>query len=142
MADTPVPLVEVPLYRVAHARTGDKGDRINIALICYHPDAYDWVVEQIGEAAVAACFAPRRPSAVRRYLVPNLGACNFVLDGVLGGGVNSSLYLDRHGKSLSFLLLALPLRVPRHCVREPMPSGEPGAPVPPHIHDSASPEET
>lgn len=112
----PADFVEVPLHRVAHARAGDKGDRINIALICYRADAFVHVIEQVTEAAVAACFAHRRPGGVRRYLLPRLAACNFVIDDVLAGGVNNSLCLDRHGKGLSYLLLALQVRVPRDCV--------------------------
>lgn len=54
---------------------------------------------------VAAIFASRRPRRVVRYDLPNLAAFKFVLDDVLEGGVNSSLGLDGHGKSLSFLLL-------------------------------------
>lgn len=108
--------IEVPLHRVAHARTGDKGNRINVALFCYDPALYPHIVEQVTEAAVRDCYRHRRPSAVTRYLVPNLAASNFVIDDVLGGGVNNSLYLDRHGKGLSYLLLAMPVRVPRHCV--------------------------
>jgi hypothetical protein len=109
-------LVDVPLHRVAHARTGDKGDRINIALICYHPDAFSYVVEQVTEEAVLNCYAHRNPRAVQRYLLPRLAACNFVIDDVLAGGVNNSLCLDRHGKGLSYLLLAMPVKVPRHCL--------------------------
>ena len=49
---------------------------------------------------------------MQRYLLPKLGAMNFVLDEVLDGGVNDSLNLDMHGKSLSFHLLAMKVRVP------------------------------
>ena len=102
----------VPLWRAAHGRTGDKGNRSNISVIAWHPTLYPLLVEQIGEAEVAAAFAHRRPSAVRRSLLPKLQAMNFVLDDVLDGGVNDALNLDSHGKALSFLLLELPLRVP------------------------------
>ena len=61
---------------------------------------------------MARQFAHRRPQAVTRYLLPRLGAMNFVLDGVLDGGVNDALNLDAHGKALSFLLLDLPVAVP------------------------------
>jgi len=61
---------------------------------------------------VAAQFRHRAPSHVQRYVLPKLHAMNFVLDAVLDGGVNDALNLDTHGKSLSFLLLDLPLRVP------------------------------
>lgn len=112
----PDELVEVPLHRVAHARTGDKGNRINVALVCYRAEAYEHVVAQVTEATVFDCYRHRTPSAVRRYLVPNLAACNFVIDDVLAGGVNNSLCLDRHGKGLSYLLLAMTVTVPRRCV--------------------------
>jgi hypothetical protein len=57
-------------------------------------------------------FAHRAPSRVVRYLLPKIGAMNFVLDDVLDGGVNDSLNLDMHGKALSFHLLTLPLTLP------------------------------
>ena len=99
----------VPLHRAAHGRTGDKGNRSNISVIAWHPALWPLLVEQITEDAVARQFAHRRPSAVRRYLLPGLHAMNFVLDDVLDGGVNGSLNLDTHGKSLAFLLLELPI---------------------------------
>jgi hypothetical protein len=104
--------VTVPLIRAAHGRTGDKGDRSNISVIAWHPELYPLLVAQITEDTVAAQFAHRRPARVARYLLPNLHAMNFVLDGVLDGGVNDALNLDSHGKALSFLLLELPLAVP------------------------------
>lgn len=102
----------VPLYRAAHARTGDKGNRSNISLIAWHPRLWQLLVEQVTEAVVARQFAHRRPSRVVRHLLPNLHAMNFVLDDVLDGGVNDALNLDSHGKALSFLLLDLSLEVP------------------------------
>ena len=102
----------VPLYRAAHARTGDKGNRSNISLIAWHPLLWDLLVAQITEEVVKRQFAHRQPSRVTRYLLPRLHAMNFVLDEVLDGGVNDALNLDSHGKALSFLLLDLPLAVP------------------------------
>ena len=104
--------IQVPLYQLAHARAGDKGNRLNIALFAYQATHFDLLVEHVTEAAVARQFAHRRPSKVTRYLLPNLAALNFVLDDVLEGGVNNSLTLDRHGKGLSFLLLELDVVVP------------------------------
>ena len=99
----------VPLREIAHGRTGDKGNRSNISVIAYRAEDYDLLVRQVTEARVAALFAHRKPSAVKRYLLPKLGALNFVIDDVLDGGVNNSLNLDAHGKSLAFLLLELPI---------------------------------
>jgi len=107
----------MPLYRAAHGRTGDKGNRSNISVIAWHPALWPVLVEQVTEARVAAQFAHRRPRRVTRYLLPNLQAMNFVLDDVLDGGVNDALNLDMHGKALSFHLLALPLEVPEALAR-------------------------
>lgn len=105
--------IAVPLYRLAHGRTGDKGDRSNISVVAWQPEFWPLLVEQVTEAAVAALFAHRRPARVTRYLLPNLHAMNVVLDEVLDGGVNDALNLDSHGKALSFLLLDLTVHVPR-----------------------------
>lgn len=106
--------ITVPLYRLAHSRTGDKGNRSNISVIAWHPALWDVLVEQVTEAAVAQQFAQRRPRQVTRYLLPQLQAMNLVLDDVLDGGVNDSLNLDSHGKALSYLLLDMPVTVPTH----------------------------
>ena len=104
--------ITVPLYRLAHGRTGDKGDRSNISVIAWHESLWPLLVEQVTPQAVAARFGHREPSGVKRYLVPSLRAMNFVLDGVLDGGVNDALNLDTHGKALSFWLLDMPVTVP------------------------------
>ena len=106
-------LETVTLHEIANARSGDKGNRLNIALVCRDPAHYPAVAEQITAARVAEAFAVRRPSRVVRYDLPKLSAFNFVLDDVLEGGVNSSLGLDGHGKSLSFLLLEIPVEIPK-----------------------------
>ncbi|CAN1534673.1 hypothetical protein MCEZE4_01540 [Burkholderiaceae bacterium] len=100
-------MTTISLYELAHARTGDKGNCANISLIAYLPEDYAWLVEQVTAERVAAQFAHRKPTKVVRYLLPKLGAMNFVLDGALDGGVNDALNLDMHGKALSFHLLAM-----------------------------------
>ncbi len=102
----------VPLYRLAHGRTGDKGNRSNISVIAWHPALWDLLVSEVTEARVAEQFSLRHPSRVQRHLLPNLHAMNFVLDDVLDGGVNDALNLDSHGKALSFLLLDIQIPVP------------------------------
>jgi hypothetical protein len=104
--------LRVPLHLLAHGRTGDKGNRSNISVIAYQPELFELLCEQVTVERVAALFAHRAPSAVRRYPIPSLSAMNFVIDDVLDGGVNDSLNLDAHGKSLSFLLLTLEVAVP------------------------------
>ncbi|MCU0983752.1 MAG: hypothetical protein MUC89_02265 [Acetobacteraceae bacterium] len=104
--------VTVPLHAIAHARTGDKGNRLNCAVIAYAPEAFPILQGQVTEARIATLFAHRHPSRVTRYLLPRLWALNLVIDDVLEGGVNGSLGLDGHGKTLSFLVLTLPVTVP------------------------------
>lgn len=107
-----MPTVTIQLYQIAHGRTGDKGNRSNISVIAYKPEHFKLIVEQVTEEKVAAHFAYRKPTKVTRYLLPKIQAMNFVLDGVLDGGVNDALNLDMHGKSLSFHLLTLPVTIP------------------------------
>ena len=99
------------LYDIAHSRTGDKGNHSNISLIPYDPVHFTRLVECVTEEAVAKWFELRKPTKVTRYLLPNLPAINFVLEDVLDGGVNQSLNLDTHGKSLSSFLLEMPIEL-------------------------------
>ena len=101
----------VKLHEIANARSGDKGNRLNIALVCRDPAHFDAIARQVTAERVKDVFAARKPTKVVRYDLPKLAAFNFVLDDVLEGGVNASLGLDGHGKSLSFLLLEIPVQI-------------------------------
>ncbi len=101
----------VPLRDLAHGRTGDKGNRSNISVIAYRAEDFPLLVAQVTEERVAQLFAHRKPTRVKRYLLPKIAAMNFVIDDVLDGGVNGSLNLDTHGKALAFLVLDLPITV-------------------------------
>ena len=112
-------LVTVPLHAVAHGRAGDKGNRLNVSVIAYEPEAYALLAAQLTPERVLALFAHRRAAKVTRYDLPLLHAFNFVIDDVLEGGVNGSLNLDGHGKTNSFRLLSLQVEVPPRMVRAP-----------------------
>ncbi len=109
---------QIELHRIAHSRTGDKGGTANISLIAYQPEWFPLLLEQVTEDAVRELFRHRKPSSVRRYVLPKLRAMNFVLEDVLDGGVNESLNLDAHGKTLSFLLLSLKVDIPAELVAQ------------------------
>ncbi|WP_338880130.1 hypothetical protein WHX56_01720 [Achromobacter veterisilvae] len=109
----------VHLFEIAHGRTGDKGNRSNVSVIAYDPRHYDSIVAQVTVAAVRRVFAHRQPGEIRRYLLPQLAAMNFVIDDVLDGGVNDALNLDSHGKSLAGYLLDLEIDLPD----DPRPPG-------------------
>jgi len=102
----------VPLHRLAHGRSGDKGNCSNISVIAYQPAFFPLLVEQVTNERVALLFRARQPRAVQRYVLPKLGALNFVLEDILDGGVNEALNLDSHGKTLAFLLLEMEVLIP------------------------------
>ncbi|MDR3468595.1 MAG: DUF1446 domain-containing protein [Xanthobacteraceae bacterium] len=111
----PVPgddLIEVPLVRVAVARSGDKGDDENIGVIARHPQWLPYLRQQMTTEAVRQYFSHLVAGAVERFEVPGLHALNFVLHAALGGGGVSSLRSDPLGKSFGQMLLDFPVRVP------------------------------
>ena len=112
----------LPLHAIAHGRAGDKGDVSNVSVIAYRPQAWPHLLEQVTAARVLDTFAHLGASACRRYELPRLNALNFVIEGALQGGVNASLGLDRHGKTLSYLLLGeVTVDVPEDAVPESSP---------------------
>lgn len=102
---------QLPLYQLAHGRAGDKGNTSNISVIAWDQACFDVLVAQATEAKVAEWFGYRHPTKVTRYVLPKLNAMNFVLEGILDGGVNDALNLDTHGKGLSFWMMDMPIEV-------------------------------
>ena len=111
-ADAAGDTIEVPLIRLAWARSGDKGDTSNIGVIARRPEWWPLLRAQLDAARVAAWLAHLVEGPVTRYEVPGIHAFNFVCEQALGGGGMSSLRNDALGKGMGQLLLALPLRVP------------------------------
>lgn len=105
-------MTAVPLHAVAHARAGDKGNRLNVSVVAYHPELWPVLLAQVTAERVHALLRHRGATAVTRYELPNLHALNFVVDEVLEGGVNASLNLDIHGKTNSYRVLGLLVDVP------------------------------
>ena len=104
--------VEVPLVAIACARSGDKGDRSNIGVIARRPEFLPLILAQVTPAVVAQYFSHLVRGPVRRYRLPGIHGCNFVLDGALGGGGTASLRLDPLGKGMAQMLLDLTVRIP------------------------------
>ncbi len=105
--------LKVPLARLAHARSGDKGDTCNIGVIARAPEIYPWLRRTLTAAVVKRRFKGICRGRVERHEVPNLMALNFLLHESLGGGGTVSLRLDAQGKTLSHALLAMEVRVPK-----------------------------
>ena len=97
--------IDLPIHAIAHARAGDKGDVSNISLIAYEQKCWDIIYKVATQERILEIFKHLGATKVDRYELPNLIALNFVIHNALGGGVNSSLRLDRHGKTLSSHLL-------------------------------------
>ncbi|VVE17059.1 beta-lactamase [Pandoraea eparura] len=100
------------LRELAHSRTGDKGNTLNISLICYDARHYEHLRAEVTAERVKAFLEDVVLGDVVRYELPRLAAFNFVLGKALGGGVTRSLALDAHGKSMSSALLDLEVATP------------------------------
>lgn len=99
------------LREIAHARTGDKGNIVNISLIAFREEDYGLLDQHVTASSVGELFAPLIEGPVERYCIPGLGALNFVLHRPRGESVTRSLALDAHGKALSFVLLNMDIDV-------------------------------
>lgn len=102
----------VRLVDIAHARSGDKGDTANVGVIALRPEWYPLIERELTRDRVGQHFAGMITLGVDRFVLPNLGAVNFLLHGALGGGGTLSLKTDAQGKVYSTALLRMNLEVP------------------------------
>jgi hypothetical protein len=100
------------LLRIAHARSGDKGDTANIGLIARRPEYYPLLVEAVTAERVKAHFKGVCLGDVERFELPNLDALNFLLHESLDGGGTLSLKADAQGKTYSSALLRMEIEIP------------------------------
>lgn len=100
------------LRELAHGRTGDKGNTLNVSVICVDAKHYAHLRNVLTPERVRAHLADVVKGDVIRYELPLLSAFNFVLGDALGGGVTRSLALDAHGKSMSTALLDIDVNEP------------------------------
>ena len=103
--------MRIPLSRIAHARSGDKGDTSNIGIIAFHERHYPALVREVTAQRVKEFFGELVKGKVERYELPNLAALNFLLHEALGGGGTLSLRIDAQGKTLSAALLRMEIEV-------------------------------
>lgn len=99
------------LREIAHARAGDKGNVSNISVIAYDPKDFPLLEKYVTAERVKAHLSEIVQGEVERFVLPSIGALNFVLREALAGGVTRSLALDAHGKTLSFAILSLDIPV-------------------------------
>jgi hypothetical protein len=101
----------VQLRKLAHARSGDKGDTANVGLIALREEFYPILVKEVTAARVKQHFTGICKGEVDRFELPNLGALNFLLHESLGGGGTVSLMTDAQGKTFSTALLRMQIEI-------------------------------
>jgi hypothetical protein len=114
-AATPMegPMVDAPLLRVAHARSGDKGNSSNIAIFCRKPEYVDHLRSVLTPERIAEHFKLAADGPVERFEAPGLHAFNFLIQSALGGGGMASPRIDPQGKAYGQRALEMIVRCPR-----------------------------
>ena len=103
--------MKVQLVKLAHARSGDKGDTANVGVIALREDIYPILVREVTSERVKNHFKGICKGEVERFELPNLGALNFLLHESLGGGGTLSLMTDAQGKTFSTALLRMEIEI-------------------------------
>lgn len=95
------------LRAIAYSRAGDKGNRSTLSVIAYDIQHFEIIEQAVTAERIKQHYAGIAKGQVERFVLPQLGALNFVLHDALGGGVTRSLALDAHGKCLGSAVLSL-----------------------------------
>lgn len=107
----------VKLLKIAHGRSGDKGNGSNVGIIARHDDIYPFLKEQLTAARVKEHMKNVCKGEVERYELPNISALNFILNESLGGGGTVSLKLDAQGKTHASQVLRMDIDVPEELLK-------------------------
>ena len=108
--------MKVRLLDIAHARSGDKGDTVNVGVIARKPEHYDVLKQALTTERVKQHFGDMVKGKVERFELPNIGALNFLLHEALDGGGTVSLMTDAQGKTFSTAMLRMFIEVPDQLV--------------------------
>src|SRR6185369_12068427 len=103
--------MKVQLIKLAHARSGDKGDTANVGVIALKEEFYPILLREVTAHKVKQHFGEMVKGEVERFELPNLKALNFLLHQSLGGGGTLSLMTDAQGKTFSTALLRMQIEV-------------------------------
>jgi len=104
--------MKIQLTKLAHARSGDKGDTANVGLIALRDEYFPILAREVTAERVKAHFSEICHGSVERFELPNLGALNFLLHESLDGGGTLSLMTDAQGKTFSTALLRMSIELP------------------------------
>jgi hypothetical protein len=103
----------VPVYKIALARSGDKGNMVNIGVMARSQKAYEFLDKNLTAQVIKDMFQELCHGPVVRYSLPNLGGFNFLLESALGGGGTKSLRIDPQGKTFAQALLNQKISIPK-----------------------------
>jgi hypothetical protein len=123
--------MKVGLWRIAHARSGDKADRADIGLFAYDAPTYEVLKREVTRERLAVHFADICKGPVEIYSLDNLLAIKIVLNAALQGGAARSLRMDSLGKAVAAQLLRMEIEAPDNLPRlstssaRPRESGDP-----------------
>ena len=102
----------VKLNDIAYARSGDKGSASNVGIIFINKNFYNWALENLTEKDLSDYFQDIALGGVKRYLLPNLNAMNYILFDSLDGGGSESLINDAQGKTHGQAILKMKVKIP------------------------------
>ena len=108
----------VKLIKIAHGRSGVKGNGSNVGIIARHPDIYPFLKEKLTPEVIKEHMKHVCKGEVERYELPNIGALNFILNESLGGGGTVSLKLDAQGKTHASQVLRMDIDVPEELLKK------------------------
>jgi hypothetical protein len=104
-------MASIQLRHLAQARSGDKGNTVNIALFARNADIYEVLIREVTAERVKSHFDGLVKGEVTRYLMPNLEAMNFVCKDALSGGGSASMRMDNLGKCFASNLMRLEIEI-------------------------------
>ena len=117
-------VITLPLVELVCARSGDKGDNLNIGVVARSPELLPFLYHNLTAEAVKDFFTYSVKGQVTRYELPGINGFNFLLTQALGGGGTASLRTDSQGKSAAQTLLTMPINVPTSLVPFTKSKGE------------------
>jgi hypothetical protein len=102
----------MPLGTIFGARSGDKGGNANIGVWARNDEGYAWLDANLTTQRLQQLMPETNGLEVRRYELPKLRSLNFVVVGLLGEGVASSIRFDGQAKGLGEFLRSRVVALP------------------------------
>jgi hypothetical protein len=109
---------EVPLIKLAYARSGDKGNHVNIGVISRKSDYFPFIKDSLNMDIIAKQLKNISKESILCWELPKIYGLNFLLKNCLDGGGMSSLLLDPQGKGYAQNFLNIKISVPESVYNE------------------------